>query len=237
MNIAAIFAGGIGSRVTAATLPKQFLQVHGTPLIVHTINHFQYHPDIDGIVVSILPEWREHFTELVARYNLTKVKWIVDGGATGQDSRHHALRAIAEDCPADSVVLLHDGVRPLISAELISDSISTVIERGPAVTTTKVTETIISAQDAVIDEVMPREHLYIAQAPQSLRLDTALEIYGRAVDEGDHDSIDTATLLQRYGHTIYWVAGPRSNIKITTVEDFYICRALFDVIEHNQIGG
>lgn len=237
MNIAAIFAGGIGSRVTAATLPKQFLQVHGTPLIVHTINHFQYHPEIDGIAVSILPEWRDHFAQLVVRYNLTKVRWIVDGGPTGQESRHRALRAISADSPPDTVVLLHDGVRPLIDADLISANIRTVVEHGPAVTTTKVTETIVSSADDVIDDVMPREHLYTAQAPQSLRLETALEIYDQAVADGDNDSIDTATLLRRYGHTIHRVDGPRSNIKITTVEDFYICRALFDVIEHNQIGG
>lgn len=237
MNIAAIFAGGIGSRVTASTLPKQFLQVHGTPLIVHTINHFQYHPEINGVAVSILPEWRVHFSQLVERYNLTKVKWVVDGGATGQESRHQALRAIAQDCPGDTVVLLHDGVRPLINADLISENIRTVTQFGPAITTAKANETVVSAQGTTIDEVMPREHLYIAQAPQSLRLDTAMDVYDRAVADGDHDSIDTATLLQRYGHVINRVDGPRSNIKITTVEDFYVCRALFDVIEHNQIGG
>lgn len=237
MNIAAIFAGGIGSRVTSATLPKQFLQIHGVPLIVHTLNHFQYHPQIDGIAVSILAEWRSHFEEQVARYNLTKVRWIVDGGATGQESRHAALRAIAADCPPESVVLLHDGVRPLIDDDLISENIRTVVEHGPAVTTTKVTETIIESRGEVIDEVMPREFLHMAQAPQSCLLETAVEVYDRAVADGESDSIDTASLLQRYGHTIYRVEGPRSNIKITTVEDFYICRALFDVIEHNQIGG
>ena len=237
MNIAAIFAGGIGSRVTSATLPKQFLQIHGVPLIVHTLNHFQYHPQVDGIAVSILAEWRSHFEEQVARYNLTKVRWIVDGGATGQESRHAALRAIATDCPPDSVVLLHDGVRPLIDDDLISENIRTVVEHGPAVTTTKVTETIIESRGEVIDEVMPREFLHMAQAPQSCLLETAVEVYDRAVADGETDSIDTASLLQRYGHTIYRVEGPRSNIKITTVEDFYICRALFDVIEHNQIGG
>src|SRR4051812_22878984 len=99
MNIAAIFAGGIGSRMSTATLPKQFLEIHGTPLIVHTIQHFQNHPEIDGIAVSILPEWRDRFAKLAVRYDLSKVRWIVDGGDTGQASRHGALRAIADDCP------------------------------------------------------------------------------------------------------------------------------------------
>ncbi|MFT4230088.1 MAG: IspD/TarI family cytidylyltransferase [Microbacterium sp.] len=237
MNIGVIFAGGIGSRMSSANLPKQFLEIHGTPLIVHTIQHFQDHPEIDRVVVSILPDWRDRFAHLVARYELTKVDSVVDGGATGQESRHRAIRAVANECPDDAVVLIHDGVRPLIDAQLISDNIRTVRELGPAITCTKGNETIISSSGAQIDDVLPRDFLYVAQAPQSLRLGTALEIYDRAVAEGEHDSIDTATLLRRYGHPLFRVDGPRSNIKITTAEDYYICRAFFDVIERNQIGG
>lgn len=237
MNVAAIFAGGIGSRMSSATLPKQFLEIHGTPLIVHTIQHFQDHPDIDRIAVSILPEWRDRFSRLVARYELTKVNWIVDGGATGQESRHRALRAIANDCPEDTIVLLHDGVRPLINADVISENIRAVAERGPAITSTKFNETIVASSDGIVDDVLPRDLLYVAQAPQSLRLGLALEIYDNAVADGDNDSIDTCSLLRRYGHTIYRVDGPRSNIKITTAEDYYICRAFFDVLERQQIGG
>lgn len=237
MNIAVIFAGGIGSRMTSATLPKQFLEIHGTPLIVHTIQHFQDHPEIDRIAVSILPEWRDRFARLVARYELTKVNWIVDGGATGQESRHRALRTVANDVAGDAVVLLHDGVRPLINAEVITGNIRTVRERGPAITSMKFNETIISSADGIVDEVIPRDLLYVAQAPQSAMLQTALEVYDRAVADGEHDSIDTCSLLRRYGHTLHRVDGPRSNIKITTAEDFYVARAFFDVIERRQIGG
>lgn len=237
MNIAVIFAGGIGSRMTSATLPKQFLEVHGTPLIVHTIQHFQDHPEIDRIAVSILPEWRDRFARLVARYELTKVNWIVDGGATGQESRHRALRAVANECPGDTVVLVHDGVRPLINADVISENIRTVQTLGAAITSTKFNETIVTSESAMIEDVIPRDFLYVAQAPQSLRLDTAMEIYDSAVAEGENDSIDTCSLLRRFGHALYRVEGPRSNIKITTVEDFYVCRAFFDVIERSQIGG
>ncbi|GAA5039082.1 2-C-methyl-D-erythritol 4-phosphate cytidylyltransferase [Microbacterium fluvii] len=237
MNIALIFAGGIGSRMSSQNLPKQFLEIHGTPLIVHTIQHFQEHPEIDRIAVAILPAWRERFEQLVTRYELTKVAWIVDGGATGQESRHRAIRAVSADCPGDAVVLVHDGVRPLIDAQLISDNIRTVRERGPAITCTKGNETIVSSSGDEIDDVLPRDFLYTAQAPQSMRLSTALEIYDSAVADGDDDSIDTATLLKRYGHTLFRVDGPRSNIKITTAEDYYICRAFFDLRERNQIGG
>lgn len=237
MNIGVIFAGGIGSRMSSANLPKQFLEIHGTPLIVHTIQHFQDHPEIDRVAVSILPEWRDRFAHLVARYELTKVNWIVDGGATGQESRHRALRAVANECPEDSIVLIHDGVRPLINADVITDNIRTVRELGSAITSTKFNETVVSSSSLEIDDVLPRDLLYVAQAPQSLRLGTAIEIYDRAVAEGEHDSIDTVSLLRRYGYKLFRVDGPRSNIKITTAEDYYICRAFFDVIERNQIGG
>lgn len=236
MNVAVIFAGGLGLRMDSAALPKQFLEIHGTPLIVHTIQHFQDHPDIDRVAVAIHPDWRDRFARLVARYELSKVAWIVDGGATGQESRHRVLRAVAEECPPDTVVLVHDGVRPLIDADLISANIRTVHERGAAVTCTKFNETIVTSRADIVDEVIPRDHLFVAQAPQSLRLETAMEIYDRAVADGEHDSIDTCSLLRRYGHTIHRVDGPRSNIKITTAEDYYICRAFFDIIERSQIG-
>ncbi|MFS0867880.1 2-C-methyl-D-erythritol 4-phosphate cytidylyltransferase [Microbacterium sp. 179-B 1A2 NHS] len=237
MNIAVIFAGGIGSRMSSATLPKQFLEIHGTPLIVHTIQHFQDHPMIDRIAVSILPEWRDRFAALVARYELTKVNWIVDGGATGQESRHRALRAVANDSPDDSVVLLHDGVRPLIDADVITANIETVRSKGPAITSMKFNETIIVSAGGEVDDVIPRDSLYVAQAPQSALLSTALDVYDRAVADGENDSIDTCSLLRRYGQTLYRVDGPRSNIKITTAEDYYVARAFFDVIERRQIGG
>lgn len=237
MNVAVIFAGGIGSRMNAGAMPKQFLEVHGKPIIVHTLEHFQDHPDIDGIAVAILPAYRDHLTRLLKRYELTKVDWIVDGGGTGQQSRHRALQAVAQDCPPDTVVLIHDGVRPLVNAQLISDNIDGVTRDGSAITCTKTNETVVSSRTAYIDDVIPREHIYAAQAPQSFRLREILDLYDRAVADGEDDSIDSCTLMHRYGHDIYRVDGPRSNIKITTAEDFYVCRAFFEIIENRQISG
>jgi 2-C-methyl-D-erythritol 4-phosphate cytidylyltransferase len=237
MNVAVIFAGGIGSRMNASALPKQFLEIHGKPIIVHTLEHFEEHPDIDAIAVAILPEYHDHLNRLLKRYEITKVKWIVDGGATGQASRHEALKAAADECPADSIVLIHDGVRPLITTELISENIQSVIEHGSGITCTKFNETVVSSQTQHIDGVIPRDHIYAAGAPQSFRLGEILDLYDRAVAEGENDSIDSCTLMNRYGHDVYRVDGPRSNIKITTAEDFYVCRAFFDIIENRQIAG
>lgn len=237
MNVAVIFAGGIGSRMNSRALPKQFLEVHGKPIIIHTLEHFETHPDIDGIVVAILPSYREHLEKLLARYEMTKVKWIVDGGETGQVSRHRALKAVADECPEDTVVLIHDGVRPLISHELISENIESVLIHGSAITCTKFNETAVSSQNQRIDDVIPREHIYAAQAPQSFRLGEILGLYDQAVADGEFNSIDSCTLMHHYGHDIYRIEGPRSNIKITSAEDFYVCRAFFEVIETRQIAG
>jgi 2-C-methyl-D-erythritol 4-phosphate cytidylyltransferase len=223
--------------MTAATMPKQFLEIHGKPIIVHTLEHFETHPDIDAVVVAIHAEWRSHFERLARRYELTKVRWVVDGGETGQESRNPALQALHLDCADDAVVLIHDGVRPLIDADLITRNIEAVRARGAAVTCTKFNETIIFSHGQEVDEVVPRDHIYVAQAPQSFLLGEVLALYDRAVAEGEHDSIDSCSLMKRYGHAMHRVEGPRSNIKITTAEDFYMCRTFFEIVENRQIGG
>ncbi|GAA4186507.1 2-C-methyl-D-erythritol 4-phosphate cytidylyltransferase [Gryllotalpicola kribbensis] len=237
MNVAVIFAGGVGSRMNTRSAPKQFLEVHGKPIIIRTLEHFEEHPEIDGIVVAILPEYREHLLRLIHRYDLQKVREIVDGGKTGQESRHRALQAVAASYPPDTVVLIHDGVRPLISAELITTNIRAVEEYGSAITCTKANETIVISTDERVDAVIPRENLYTAQAPQSFRLGHVLGMYDRAVAEGENDSIDSCTLMVRYGHSVHVIDGPRSNIKITTAEDFYISRTFFELVENQQIIG
>src|SRR5699024_2857198 len=141
-NIAVVFAGGVGARMAHSSRPKQFLEIHGRPVIVHTLDVFQQHPDIDSIAVAILPEFRDYLERLVKRYELTKVQWVVDGGSTGQESRHNALKVVAENNGPDSLVLVHDGVRPLIDADLVSRNIETALEFGSAVTSTKMTETV-----------------------------------------------------------------------------------------------
>lgn len=237
MNVAVIFAGGVGVRMNARSLPKQFLEINGKPIIIHTLEHFEGHPDIDAIAIANLADYHDHLRKLLRRYEIKKVRWIVDGGTTGQESRHNALKAVADDCPDDTVVLIHDGVRPLISAELISANIDSVLTNGSGITCTKFNETVVSSEARYIDDVIPRDFIYAAQAPQSFRLGEILSLYDRAVDEGEFDTIDSCTLMHRYGRKIHRVDGPRSNIKITTAEDFYVCRTFFEIVENQQIVG
>lgn len=236
-NVAVIFAGGVGSRMEGSSRPKQFLEIHGRPVIVHTLDVFQSHPGIDAIAVSILPEYREHLEDLVARYDLDKVRWIVDGGGTGQESRHNSLRAVAADADPDTAVLIHDGVRPLIDAELVTQNIEAVREFGSAITCSKVNETIVVEDGDGVADVIPRDPLWKAQAPQSFRLADILGAYDRAVSEGEHDSIDSCTLMHDYGFPLHRVEGPNTNIKITTVSDFYLCRTFMTLAEDREAFG
>ncbi|WP_330945283.1 IspD/TarI family cytidylyltransferase [Streptococcus anginosus] len=237
MNIAVIFAGGSGTRMNAKDRPKQFLLVHGKPIIVHTIELFENHPDIDGIVVVCIEDWIPYMEEMKYRYRLDKIVKIVPGGATGQLSIYNGLEAAEEAFGAkDNVVLIHDGVRPLITAQTISDNIESVKNKGNAITCTVAKETVILVDDDnKVDKVPSREHSRFAKAPQSFWLVDILKAHRDSIRNDKLNFIDSCTMMRYYGHDLYVVIGPYENIKITTPDDFYTFRALYDIRENNQL--
>lgn len=237
MNIAVIFAGGIGKRMKSKEKPKQFLVMYGKPIIVYTLEVFQYNVNIDAIIVACVEEWIPHLKELVARYNLSKVKRIVPGGRTGQMSIYNGLCA-AEEITEEkrNIVLIHDGVRPLISQELLGENIEAVKKYGSAITCVDAKETIIlyDGRDEV-ESIVDREKAKLARAPQSFWLEEILESHRKALKEGKKNFIDSCSLMKHYGKKLYIVDGSDDNIKITTPEDFYIMRALLAAKEDSQI--
>lgn len=237
MNLAVIFAGGSGTRMNAKDRPKQFLLVHGKPIIVHTIELFEKHPEIDGIIVVCIEDWIPYMEEMKYRYRLDKIAKIVPGGATGQLSIYNGLVAAEQVYGIeDNVVLIHDGVRPLITADTISDNIQSVKEKGNAITCTVAKETVILVDDEnKVDEVPSREHSRFAKAPQSFWLKDILGAHRDSVDNGRNDFIDSCTMMRHYGHDLHVVVGPYENIKITTPDDFYTFRALYDIRENEQL--
>lgn len=237
MNIAVIFAGGVGKRMNSKAKPKQFLLVHGKPIIVHTIEQFQGHPEIDGIVVACVEDWIPYMEEMKERYRLDKISRIVPGGETGQMSIYNGLSAAAEAYGREKhVVLVHDGVRPLIDAETISRNIAGVLEFGSAITCARVKETVILSEDDLgVNDVVDRAKSWVAKAPQSYYLDEILQMQEQAIREGNTDMIDCCTLMHHYGKTLHVVEGSYENIKITTPDDFYTFRALYDARENEQI--
>lgn len=237
MNRVLIFAGGTGQRMGPSAMPKQFLIVHGKPIIVHTILHFQNCRQIDSIVVVCLKDYIGYMRELISEYGLNKVVSVVEGGDCGQASIFNGLKELARlyGDKNEDIVLVHDGVRPLIDEKLIVDNIECAHKNGNAVTVSKAIETVITAEDGNITAIEDRSSCYYAKAPQSFRFN---EIYGchlKAIGEKKYDFIDSATMMQYYGHKLHTVLGSPDNIKITTQMDFFMFKGLLDALEINQM--
>lgn len=239
-NIAVIFAGGVGKRMHSKEKPKQFLELHGKPIIIHTLEHFQKHSEIDAIVVVCVEGWIDYLEKLLYKYRIDKVKRVVQGGLTGQLSIYNGLLAAKEMSENEkAIVLIHDGVRPLINSKVITDNIRSVQEHGSAITTAVVKETVlvVNEDQSTIDFVPNRSNSRVARAPQSFWLDDILNAHQKALDENTTDCIDSCTMMQRYGMQLYLIDGPGENIKVTTPDDFYTMRAILDAKENEQLYG
>ena len=231
MNIAIIFAGGTGQRLNNGenSLPKQFLKINDKPIIIHTLELFEKHEDIDKIYISIHPDYYEYMQGLVKHYYITKTAGIVKGGATGQDSIYNALKLAQSENPEDSIVLIHDGVRPNITEEVITKNIECAKKNGNAITCTSCFETILISENGINPQHVPyRKHTYAAQAPQSFHLGEIVQAHEdtRKVNPNYTDIVDSCTLFKTLNKETFMVSGNRGNIKITTIEDLYILRAL-----------
>ena len=228
--IAIVFAGGVGSRMLGAERPKQFLEVQGKPLLVHTLDRFQQHPDVSAIYLSCLESYVEQAWELARIWGIDKVVRVIPGGASAQESIFLGLCAARDDgVPDDAVVLVHDGVRPLINARLISDNIATARSHGNAITSIPCFETIARSVDGAetIESVTRREQMHILQAPQTFLLGHAWKHNTRSVSDGLLGSfVDQAQLARHYGEQLHMVAGFRGNVKITTDLDLLQLRIL-----------
>ena len=232
---ALIFAGGTGSRMNTKTLPKQFLELHGKPIIIHTIEHFEDHPAVSDIVVVCVDGWLDYCRDLLARFNIKKVSQVVPGGETGQMSIFNGLSVLREKYKNDDdYVLIHDGVRPLVDSATIERNIESVESKGSAITVTPAIETIMVTQDGSINGILNRNECLMAKAPQSFRLDDILSVHDRAKDDGIHDFIDSASMMMHYGYTLYPVIGETENIKITTPSDYYMFTG---IIKNRELGG
>ncbi len=239
MNTALIFAGGTGKRMGATGRPKQFLELHGKPIIIYTLEYFERHPQIDAIAVVCIDGWLDYLKDQLDRFRIRKVRWIVPGGETSQDSTRAGLNAIASECPPeDTIVLIHDGVRPLITADVITESIACVKEHGNAITIAPAIETIITVDEGErVNALIDRSTCRLARAPQSFRLEDIMEMHRRAMADGYDKMIDSASLMIHYGIMPHLIEGPAENIKITTPADYYMFKAIVEARQNMQILG
>ena len=238
MNIAVIFAGGSGKRMHTKSRPKQFLEYQGKPIIIYTLELFDNHPMIDGIVVACVEEWIPFLEKMLKKFEINKVKKIVAGGETGQDSIYNGLTAVEEFVNGQNdIVLIHDGVRPLITEQTISDNIDTVHKEGSCITCVPATETFVVTQPDGSLEIPTRADSLIARAPQSFYLKDILTAHEQARKDGMHDFIDSCSMMHHYGYRLGRVIGPMENIKITTPTDYFVFKAMVEVHENQQIFG
>ena len=243
MNIAVIFAGGSGLRMHTKSRPKQFLDLNGKPIIIYTLELFDNHPGIDAIVVACIESWIPFLEKQLRKFEINKVVKIVPGGESGQASIYNGLCAAEAYIKSknvaseDTTVLIHDGVRPLITEETITDNINKVAEIGSCITCIPATETLVVKQHDGSLEIPSRADSLIARAPQSFLLSDILTAHRRAIDEKKNDFIDSCTMMSHYGYRLGTIIGPMENIKITTPTDFFVLRAMVKVHEDQQIFG
>ena len=206
---------------------------------MYTLEIFENNQNIDGIVISCLKEKIEDLRKIIEKNNLKKVVSIVPGGNTGQESIYNGLKEIEKRYSKNDIVLIHDGVRPLINNDTINDNINLVKEKGNAITTAPAIETIIKlkTEENIIDDIYNRSECFMARAPQSFQLKDILEAHEKAIKEEKFDFIDSASIMKYYGHNLNIINGPSENIKITTPSDFYIFKAILDMKENLNIFG
>ena len=241
MNIAVIFAGGSGSRMHTKSRPKQFLNLHGKPILIYTIELFEEHPLVDAVVCVCIEGWIPRLRAMLEKHDIRKVVDVVPGGATGQESIFRGLCAAEayvrglDASGARHVVMIHDGVRPLIDEATITANIQKVEECGSCITCAPAIETVIIGDGSIY--IPPRKNCMMARAPQSFWLDEILAAHRKSIDEGHTAFIDSCSMMHHYGYSLATVTGPMENIKITTPTDYYVMRAMIEVRENQQIFG
>lgn len=227
-TIAILTAGGTGTR-THQDIPKQFLNVENKPILIYTLEAFQQNPNIDEICVAILEGWDQILWAYAKQFNITKLKYVVIGGETGQQSIFNGLKAIKEHHCDDDVVLIHDGNRPLVSQDLITDNLVKQKQFGSAVATIPCTEVVfVSENKKDSNKSIPRENLQRTQTPHSYKLGDLWNAHMMAKEKGIVNTAASCSLMEALGKTTYFSKGSEKNIKITTVEDIEIFKALLN---------
>lgn len=226
-NVAILTAGGIGSRM-GQDIPKQFLSVNDKPVIVYTLEVFQNHPEIDEIVVACLDGWEGVLDAYARQFNITKLKKIVKGGEDGQASIRNCLDAI--DDGEDKIVVVHDGNRPMLSADIVSNALAGCKKNGNAVVAIPCTEVLMTSEDGkTADGMMDRDKVKRTQTPHVFYLKDILSAHREAEERGLPRSAASCALYEMLGRKVYFVDGSEKNLKLTTVDDIDIFNALLSI--------
>lgn len=221
-----IFAGGTGSRMKSENIPKQFIEVDGKPIIVRTLENFAHHQLVDDIVIACIESGMDHLRGLIEKYQIPKVSAIVPGGATGYESIHNGVLKVAETAKSDDIILICDGVRPVMTEGLITECIRLAGIYETAVPVVKsIDSVLISTDGESCSQNLPRENVYITQAPQGYTMKKILWAHDEADRRGIVNPTSSADLMITLGEKVHIFLGERDNIKVTTPEDLYTLRS------------
>lgn len=231
MNIALVIAGGTGKR-TGQDIPKQFINVNDKPILIYTLEAFQNHPDISAIEVVCLDGWHEILKAYTKQFGIDKMKWVVSGGNTCQESIRNGVFFLKNKCKDHDIVVIHDGIRPMIDEEVLSNAIDTCKKYGNGVSSLDYNEQIFRKKDSIsTKEYIPRDLLKRVQTPQAYEFSCLLQSYEKSFREGIgiYESSYTNTMMVDLGETLYFSKGSDKNIKITTSDDFELFKALLTI--------
>ncbi|SDB34466.1 2-C-methyl-D-erythritol 4-phosphate cytidylyltransferase [Eubacterium oxidoreducens] len=229
MISAMLFAGGSGTRMGAsADVPKQFLEIEGKSIIIRTMEHFENHPLVDKIVVACKADWIDELKKQIKHFGITKVEDIVPGGANGFESIHNGVVRVAEYSKDDDIILICDGVRPMLSEELIDNCIKYTKKYETAVPVTPSIDSLLYSEDGdTCNKSYKRSSMYITQAPQGYTMKKILWAHEEAEKRGILNPVSSSELMIELGESVHLYQGERNNIKVTTPEDMHTLRSYF----------
>lgn len=237
MTTAIIIAGGSGSRM-GQDIPKQFINVYDKPILIYTLESFQKHPQIDTIEVVCLDGWHDVLWAYAKQFCIDKLKWIISGGTTGQESIRNGVYNLEGKLCDDDIVIIHDGIRPLVDESVLTDVIRKAQKYGNAVTSLPYNEQIfvIDDENSTI-KYIPRETLRRVSTPQAYRFDLLDSKYHEAYEReiGIYGSHYTNTMMVELGVRLYFAAGSDKNIKLTTKDDLEMFKAYLKSEKDNWI--
>lgn len=241
MNYGLILAGGVGQRMRKTGMPKQFLEVFGKPIIIYTLQKFEYCEDIDKIVIVCHSSWKDYMESIVQRYGLKKIKAVISGGKNRQDSILNGLNFIQSNGGLDSdIIVIHDGVRPLIQENILSENVRVAKKYGCAMTVHPVIESVVITNNDVaqFEDFKKRDDTYSLTAPQSFQLSILTKAYQDI--EGKDTPIpllDSALVFTYLNNDIHIIKENNNNLKVTTPEDYYILKAMLELEENKYVFG
>lgn len=225
-TVALLIAGGVGHRM-GQDIPKQFLNINDKPVLVYTMERFQNNPQVDSIVLVTLPDWIVFVEAYARQFSIDKLRSVVAGGATGHDSIHNGIVEIARLFPNDTAVMIHDGIRPMVDNEIIADNLRVYREKGNAIAVIPCAEVLfLSDTPTESRKELDRSKVWRTQTPQTFRLDKLLWAHDEMVKRRLSSPLATCHLFEMLGETVYFSKGSEKNVKLTTMDDIDIFKAL-----------